>query len=326
MGKLADHEDLKDQFPLFERAAAKGHEESIWIMSVWKDVEMEENAWKEAFARTEEPLGWWFAGRLSDGREQFDFFKKSAEAGCSWGQVKYGRYFRAALFVEKDEKAYLEWLEKAANQNNPRAMYWLGIWVRWDEGDKGKAISYYRAGVELGCKMSMGRLAEMLNDGNGCAKDLRQAAVWGAQGSNDMSGFCDVFHTAWDAFEEGTALGCNYDQLCYSLGWGLYWYQDGTDDWDRIMTWDDEWHEYLPNEEVVRKETFVNLCLDCYCENVELQQKSIFMFLWWWNQTVGVKDIGRMIGKMVWEGREDNLVRTFEQMGGEEPEMKRIKN
>jgi hypothetical protein len=27
-----------------------------------------------------------------------------------------------------------------------------------------------------------------------------------------------------------------------------------------------------------------------------------------WNQTVGVKDVGVMIGKMVWEAREDNLV------------------
>jgi hypothetical protein len=31
------------------------------------------------------------------------------------------------------------------------------------------------------------------------------------------------------------------------------------------------------------------------------------------------------IAEMVWEAREDNLVKRFEQMGGEEPEMKRIK-
>jgi hypothetical protein len=53
-------------------------------------------------------------------------------------------------------------------------------------------------------------------------------------------------------------------------------------------------------------------CLDFYCSCVELQQKSILMFLLCWNQTTGVKGPGQMIGKMVWEGRQDNLVKEFE--------------
>jgi hypothetical protein len=75
------YKDLGEQFQLFERAAAKGHEESIWILSVVKDVEMEESALREVFAKTETPLGWGFAAMLSGGREQFDFYKKSAEGG-----------------------------------------------------------------------------------------------------------------------------------------------------------------------------------------------------------------------------------------------------
>jgi hypothetical protein len=115
----------------FERAAAKGHDESIWILSVGKDVEMKENLLIEAFAKTEEPLGLYFAGRFSSGRERFDFYKKSAEGGCSWGQVDYGSYFQYGYeFVEQDKKVYMEWMEKAANQNNPRAMLWLGMWFQ----------------------------------------------------------------------------------------------------------------------------------------------------------------------------------------------------
>jgi hypothetical protein len=34
-------ESLEEQFQRFERAAAKGHEESIWILSLVKDVVME---------------------------------------------------------------------------------------------------------------------------------------------------------------------------------------------------------------------------------------------------------------------------------------------
>jgi TPR repeat protein len=127
---------MKESFQLFERAAAKGHEESIWIVSVLKDVEMEWDAWKEAFAKTEEPMGWYFAGRLSEwrSREEFDFFKKSAEGGCSWGQVGYGKHFSRGEFVEEDKKVYVEWLEKAASQNNPEAM---DCWEVGFDGEEG---------------------------------------------------------------------------------------------------------------------------------------------------------------------------------------------
>jgi hypothetical protein len=70
---------------------------------------------------------------------------------------------------------------------------------------------------------------------------------------------------------------------------------------------------------------FGNQCIDYYCSCVELQQKSIFTFLWFWNRTTGVKGPGQMIAQMVWQQREDNLVKMFEEIDREEPETKRIK-
>jgi hypothetical protein len=290
-----DHDELEESFARFERAAAKGHKESIWILSVVKDVEKEKSAWKEALGKTEEPLGWYFAGRLSFDRERFDFYKKSAEGGCSWGQFEYGDYFEDGHFVEKDEKVYLEWLEKAANQNNPEAMDWLGIWFRYGGGDKEKAVSYYLAGAELGWKISMNSLAEMLRKGEGCVKDLWQAVIWSAQGEEGevMRG---VLTDTGFAFLRGMPeiVECDFDQLCYSLGWGLYWYR---------------------NEHFNSKQVFANKCLGHYCSCVELQLKSIFTFLWFWNRTTrGIKGPGQMIAKMVWETREENLVLTFEEL------------
>ena len=52
-------------------------------------------------------------------------------------------------------------------------------------------------------------------------------------------------------------------------------------------------------------------CLDCYCSCAERQQDSICTFLLSWNRTIGVKDVGAMIGKLVWEGREENLLKSF---------------
>jgi hypothetical protein len=75
---------LKQSLELFERAAAKGHEESIWIVSVMKDVEMEWNAVKEAFAKTEEPLGLYFAGWLSEEKEQLTFTRRVRREDVAW--------------------------------------------------------------------------------------------------------------------------------------------------------------------------------------------------------------------------------------------------
>jgi hypothetical protein len=298
MEKYDTRKDLKEQFQRFERAAAKGHEESIWILSVVEGVKKEKSALKEAFAKTEEPLGWYFAGML--GRERFDFMKKSAEGGCSWGQMAYGSCFGSGWNVGKDEKVFVEWLEKAANQNNPRAMEWLGNWFREEtRGDvKERALSYYRAAAELGWKKSMNSLAGMLKDGVGCVKDLRQAVIWGAK--VDYYVFWDLLADAKRALESRATenLDCDFNQLCFSLGCGLYWYQYGTWDWNDISDED---------------QAFGERCLDLYCPCIELQQKSIFTFLLCWNQTTGgIKGPGQIVGKMVWDGREDNLLKGFE--------------
>jgi hypothetical protein len=303
MEKFRVAEVLERSIPLFKRAAAKGHEESIWILRVVKDMKMEWEDMKEDFAKTGEPLGWYFAGMLSeDDRERFDFYKKSAEAGCSWGQAKYGQYFELGRYVGLDQKSYLEWLEKAANQNNPGAMNWLGDWFR-NDGDEEKAVMYFRGAAELGWKDSMRYLATMLRDGKGCERDLRQAVIWNAKEGSYF--LWDPPKDAKEALESGTTEGLefDFDQLCYTVGWGLYWYRYGTGNYNRRS-----------NEQ----NAFDSRCLQYYCSCVEQQQKSIFTFLLFWNRTTRVKEPGQMIAQMVWEGREENLVKQFEVSGDEE--------
>jgi hypothetical protein len=70
---------------------------------------------------------------------------------------------------------------------------------------------------------------------------------------------------------------------------------------------------------------FGDRCLDYYCSCVELQQKSIFTFLLCWNRATGVKGPGQMIAEMVWEGREDNFLKPFNEADHRYPKMKRIR-
>jgi hypothetical protein len=295
-----DREELEESFERFVRAAAKGHEESVWILSVVKDAEMEKSALKEAFAKTEEPLGLYFAGRLSVGvgSEQLNALKKSAEGGCSWAQARYAGYFaNGSLFTKKDEKVYVEWLEKAAQLRNPQAMFMLGTWFQ-DKGETDKALSSYLAAAELGWKESMDYASYMLRmELGGAKKDLRQAAILSARAGSGM--FWPIFNSARLNFEGGKTEELDYDfnQLCYSLGWGLYWYMSESDS---------------ERNQEDQENAFPDLCLNYYCACVKLQQESIFTFLLCWNRSAGVKDVGVMIGKMVWEGREDNLLKALE--------------
>jgi TPR repeat protein len=205
--------------------------------------------------------------------------------------VGYGRYFKEGRggFVPKDQKVYLELLEQAANKGNPCAMHWLG-----DTEDEDKAVRHYHAAAELGWKGSMDALAEMWRNGIRGEKNLPRAVGWAANG-DDWDVFWMILRHARRAFETEKLDG-DFDQLCYSLGWGLYWYQYGTVYWDEVQE---------------KNRAFACRCLYFYCACVELQQKSILTFLLCWNRTVGVKDVGVLIGKKVWEGREDILVKPF---------------
>jgi hypothetical protein len=194
--------------------------------------------------------------------------------------------------VEKDEKVYVEWLEKAVSQNNPIAMELLGHWLE-SKKDYEREISCYLSAVELGWVSSVPRLVKMLFEGIGCEKDMRQAAIWGARvNAGEM---WQILYSALFDFMEGKTecLGCNLDQLCYSLGYGLFWFI--------------EWSMEVEKE----SRDFGDGCRDYYCSCLELQQESIFTFLLCWNRTVGVKGPGKIIGKMVWEGRENNLIKVF---------------
>jgi hypothetical protein len=150
----------------------------------------------------------------------------------------------------------VEWLEKAANQNNPQAMEWLGQWFRAEGEDQEKVVSYFRAGAELGWKKSMESLVLMLRDGEGCATNLREAVIWGAKvNASLMFGFYmfkDLLADARRALESGATekLDCDFNQLCYTLGWGLYWYQYGTGRWN--------------NQKSDEDQAFGNRCLDYY--------------------------------------------------------------
>jgi hypothetical protein len=107
-------------------------------------------------------------------------------------------------------------------------------------------------------------------------------------------------------------LAYSFDRLCFQLGWGLFWSMHGTS----------YWTHHVREEE----KAFGERCTRYYCVCIELQQTSVLAFLSCWNKRVGVKDVGVMIGKMVWSAREDCLMKPFlEETQTLDPVAKRIK-
>jgi hypothetical protein len=301
-GEEEEEDGVWTRFRCFKKAAAKGHKDAIWIESVLANAEMNGTSVMEAFALTDTPLGWYFAGYLSSHNDQVDFYKKSAEGGCSWGQVGYGWYFQYGFdFEHHDTKTYLEWLEKAAKQSNPLAMEWLSGWLRGQEEEsREKAVAYLVQSAELGWKRSPAVLAEMFATGEGSPADLRRGAIWSARGDALLvkDGFCSFF---WEyVFDTISAFDHNrtysfdveFNQFCYLLGMGLYWHVYGSLSW---------------SQRNARCKSFAGDLMNFYCSTVELQLAGIRTFLMHWNRETGVKDVGAMIGKRVWE--EDLLVK-----------------
>jgi TPR repeat protein len=278
MGFISFEGNFSVEIAAFKKAAAKGHEESIWLLDVIKDVEPVVSAIKEVLIETEEPLGWYLAGEFSfwNSAQRFDFHKKSAEGGCSWAQVRYGWYFRRGRFVQQSDAKFREWLKKAADQNNGWAMTQLGQF-----GPPSEAEGLQIAAFTLGWKAAADILSHRSNN-------FHTGVKWAAKGVSNC-----FYEYLTDQFNVG-----DRDPLCcYLLGRGLYFHQYGGEFWN--------------NDLDSLTQAFGEECLDFFCDCIDLQQESIFTFLMFWNRIVGIKGPGQMIGQMVWKEREKNLVKSF---------------
>jgi hypothetical protein len=280
MGFISFEGNFSVEIAAFKKAAAKGHEESIWLLDVIKDVDPVVSAIKEVLVETEQPLGWYFAGEFSfwNSAQRFDFHKKSAEGGCSWGQVRYAEYFEEGEggFVKQSDAKFREWLNKAADQNNGWAKSQLAQF-----GPPSEAEAVQIAAFTLGWKAA----ADILSD---LSSDFHTGLNWAAKGVSNC--FYEYLSDQFNADDRDP-------HCCYLLGRGLYFYQYESE----------FWNNHLDSLTLA----FGEECLGFFCDCIDLQQASVFTFLMFWNRAVGIKGPGQMIGQMVWEQREQNLVKSF---------------
>jgi hypothetical protein len=159
------------------------------------------------------------------------------------------------------------------------------LWWEKDHEERERAVPLLLFAAQRGWADDDGILAEALESGDGCERDLLQAVIWSAK---------HVQPTYWwmaSAAKSKTSetLGCDFNQFCYLWGWGLYWYM--YEDW----RWDTE----ADDENMY----FGHACLEYYMKTEEMQKQSLRLFLWFWKEQVGSqgKDLGEKIGQLVCE-------------------------
>jgi hypothetical protein len=283
-----------EQFGRFERAAAQGQREAQALGTALKEVRDMGNTPEliKVLSEANDPICWFFAGELFDlmSLQRYQLVKQSAEAGCSWAQVAYAEMARNGNeFVVREKDLRLVFLEKAADQANPKALELLGDWALTRAGgwNYDKALDLYLTGAELGWKNCMQSSVDLLRR----REQWTTAARWAAEGDSGLFWFLLGNVREWVEEDEES-----WDQVCYAVGAGLYWHDQGKERWD---------------SDKAKNNAFSEKCLDYFCECCDLQQESLVTFLVFWKKNVGVKELGVMIGKMVWEQRAETVGKTI---------------
>jgi hypothetical protein len=225
-----------------------------------------------------------------DSEHDFSLLQASSDQGCKWAHAELAWYFgNSTRLSEQNDVKYVKLLETSAAAGVGLGWNWLGQCYQNGshgvEADLRYARFCFRQSIERFWISGSETLAAMCYEGVGGPVDLRSCLRYGALQTGKW---------LWTVLKEGSIEHQN--EMCYAAGLELYW----------SMYKNTYWSRQSGDMKVLGLS-----CLNYYCENVQMQRKSIFMFLMHWNRVVAVPELGEMIAKMVWKGREECLVKSL---------------
>jgi TPR repeat protein len=111
-----------------------------------------------------------------------ELFEKAAAAGHHRAQINAGTMYFRGQGTQRDLIKARAWLEKAAAQDDPYALYALGRAMDEMQGaamaDPVRAADLYRRAARLGHPLAALRYGLALSEGNGVRQDLAAAQTW----------------------------------------------------------------------------------------------------------------------------------------------------
>ena len=122
------------------------------------------------------------AGMARNDARALELFQKAAALGNQRAQINVGILYLRGQGVPRDLVQARAWLEKAAANNDPYALYALARAMDDSQGlagpDPVRAADLYRRAAELGHPLAAMRYGMALADGNGVKRDYVAAHKW----------------------------------------------------------------------------------------------------------------------------------------------------
>jgi len=109
------------------------------------------------------------------------WFRKSAEAGDEFYQLKLAEMYKEGRSVSQDDEQAVYWYRMAAEQGNDEAQWLLGGMYEYGRGvipDIEQAEFWYRKSAEQAGEKAQLSLDEMFDEGHGAVLDEEQATYW----------------------------------------------------------------------------------------------------------------------------------------------------
>lgn len=168
----------------------------------------------------------------------------AAEKGDVESQISTGvSYLFGNLAFEKDYAEAMKWFQKAAAQNHPKGLYYVGYMYARGYGvqtDDEEACRWYRKSAELGWYVAQYHLGWQYEKGIGVKKDYVEAARWYRKAAEQD---CHNHVTSREAHDAQVKLGELYEKglgVEKNIEEAVKWYQMAAE-----MTYDKDAKEAL---------------------------------------------------------------------------------
>lgn len=242
-------QNFQTAFQYFMRAANLGLAEAQYVVGLkyyrGEGVEMDLEEAKRWYTIAYEngnigaatDLGYLEYGEYPE--KAFEWSRRAAEQGNSYGQYNLARHYYWGMGVAKDYSEALKWYSKSAENNNPLAYNNIGVMYAEGKGvdiDFCKAREYYTKALEHNGYYAISNIAYLRFSGQGIEKDFHESIRIYRDGIQRYKHLLSLLRLS-EIYLLGIGVPSNYklgvsllkkiyrngiDSVCYNLGCAYY--------------------------------------------------------------------------------------------------------